>query len=120
MASNRQKKEGKHSDTLRHHRSQLCNILVTAEQTMLSFAIKLYEKHVISMETKIDVCKRKGLDGPDTLLNQLETKVDQNPKHLYTILEIMEELEDLQDVLESMQRENDDKKLEAQSSMSPL
>ena len=120
MASNRQKKEGKPSDTLRHHRSQLCNILATAEQTMLSFAIKLYEKHVISMKTKIDVCKRKGLDGPNTLFDLLETKVDQNSKHLYTILETMKELEDLQDVLESMQRENDDKKLETQSSMSPL
>ena len=122
MATKPGKKEGQSfpCELLRHHRSQLCDILSTAEQTMLSFTIKLYEKHVITMDTKNDVCRRKGLDGPNILLDQLETKVGQNSKYFDTILEIMKELQDLHDVLESIEKEdNERKQLETHSSMSP-
>ena len=113
------KPEGKPSDILRHHHNQICNVLATAEETMTSFVIMLYGKHVITITTKIDVCQRKGLDGPNTLLDILETKVDENPEHLDTILEIMNELEDLHNALESIQKESYDKQEMSQPGMSP-
>ena len=111
--------EGKPGDILRHHHNQICNVLATAEETMTSFVIMLYGKHVITITTKNDVCLRKGLDGPNALLDILETKVDENPEHLDTILEIMKELENLHDTLESIQKESYDKHEMSQPSMSP-
>ena len=110
----------KPSDILRHHHNQICNVLATAEETMTSFVIMLHGKHVITISTKNDVCQTKGLDGPNTLLDILETKVDESPEHLDTILEIMKELEDLHDTLESIQKESyDDKQEMSQPRMSP-
>ena len=102
----------KNTDLLRNHYGQLCTVLASAKETQISFAVRLFEKHIIDMQTKNAVLHTKGLKGANMLVDRVMMKIDLHPKRLDIVLNIMEELEDLRDILEKMkqgQRATEDK-----------
>ena len=109
----------KKSDILRSCCSQLCNVLATANTTMISFTLKLYEKRIIDMATKSEILERKGLEVANMLMDLVMMKINLRPERLELVLQIMEELEDLQDIVEKIRTEKKDHIaiVETQSSM---
>ena len=97
-------KREKRSDILRNHYGQMCNVLASANATLISLAGKLYEKCIIDMHTKNEVLRRKGLEGANALVDLVMMKIDLRPERLDLVLQIMEELEDLQDILEMIRK----------------
>ena len=97
-------KREKESDVLRNHYGQICNVLASANATLISLAGKLYEKCIIDMYTKNEVLRRKGLEGANALVDLVMMKIDLRPERLDLVLQIMKELEDLQDILEMIRK----------------
>ena len=74
---------------------------------------ELYSKHIIDRETKTAVCRKKGYEAADILMDRVEIKIDQRPTSLITVLQVMAELEILKHILEKIQKKKDTTKLEA-------
>ena len=97
-----------HSQVLRDHHNELCNVL-------LDFAGKLYSKPIIDRETKTAVRRKKGYEAADILMDWVEIKIDQRPTSLVTVLQVMAELEILKHILEKIQKKREATKLEAEA-----
>ena len=90
------------SDVLVSHHNVICNVLNISKTTLISLTGKLFEDRIVDRATKIAVMSKGGYEGADTLLDHVETRVDNNPELLHTVLEAMRELEALKDVVEQM------------------
>ena len=58
----------------------------------------LYGKRIIDVYTKNAVIGRKGSEGADILIDRVEMKVEQTPRHLKRVLRMMKKLEDLETI----------------------
>ena len=98
-------KIAKPSDVIHKHHDELCNMLDTFESTLLRFAGKAYTKRIIDRPTRHEIERKMGYLGAATLLDIIEWKVETNPDLIFTVLEIMEELECLKSNAEHMRDE---------------
>ena len=62
------------------------------------FSGMLYGKRIIDVHTKNAVVRKKGSEGADVLIDRVEMKVKQNPRHLKRVLKLMKKLEDLEPI----------------------
>ena len=62
------------------------------------FAGVLYDKGIIDVHTKNSVIRKKGSEGADVLMERVEKKIKQNPRHLKRVLRKMKKLEDLETI----------------------
>ena len=106
------------SQVLRDYHNELCKVLDCADAVLLDFAGKLYSKRIIDRQTKTAVCRRKGYEAADILMDRVEIKIDQSPTSLVTVLQVMAKVEILKHILEKIQKKRDDAaKLEAEDHM---
>ncbi len=92
-------------EVLRDNYGDLCQLLDTSSETLISFVVNLYAKRMIDMTIKLEVLRTKGYLGADTLLNHLRLMIEAKPKRFDTILEIMMKQEAAKDIAEKMKRE---------------
>ena len=83
---------------LRSYHGNICAVLSRSEETLIMFAGMLYGKRIIDVHTKNAVIRKKGSEGADILMDRVEMKVEQTPKHLKRILRVMKKLEDLETI----------------------
>ena len=95
----------KPSDVLVSHHNDICKILDASETTLNSLTGKLFQLQIVDRPTKIDVMSKGGYKGADTLLDHVETRVDNNSQILITFLEAMRENTALKDITEQLERE---------------
>ena len=76
----------------------ICDVLSKSEESMIMFAGMLYAKRIIDVRTKNAVIRRKGSEGADILMNRVEMKVKQYPKHLKRVLMTMKKLKNLENI----------------------
>ena len=95
----------KSSEIIRNHSLELLKILTYSSETLPTLAVRLYQSHLISQQTKKVLLSSPPQQAAIALSDCLELKVDQNPKHLTTILEILNEEEAMKDLVEKMELE---------------
>ena len=83
---------------LRSYHGDICAVLSRSEETLIMFAGMLYGKRIIDVHTKNAVIRKKGSEGADILMDRVEMKVEQTPKHLKRVLRVMKKLEDLETI----------------------
>ena len=83
---------------LKPYHGDICDILIRSEETLIMFAGMLYGKRIIDVHTKNAVIRRKGSEGAEILMDRVEMKVEQTPRHLKRILRVMKKLEDLETI----------------------
>ena len=88
----------KHHEFLRSYHGDICVVLSRSEETLILFAVMLYGKRIIDVHTKNTVIRKKGGEGADILMDKVEMKVEQTPRHLKRILRMMKKLEDLETI----------------------
>ena len=93
-------------DVLRLNHGELCKLLNTSEQTLLSLATELYSKSIIDMTIKIDVHNKGGYNGADILLSHVQMKIEQSPEHLDTVQKAMENEQFLDEIIKKMKKES--------------
>ena len=69
-------------------------------------ARQFYTCRIIDKPTKLEVCRMKGSEGADILMENVEMKIEQNHECLLIVLQIMKNQECLHDVVRRM-RENE-------------
>ena len=93
------------SEALVSHHNDICKILDASETTLISLTGKLFQLRIVDRPTKIYVTSKGGYKGADTLLDHVETRVDNNPQILITVLEAMRENTALKDITEQLETE---------------
>ena len=88
----------RNQEFLRSYHGDICEVLSRSEETLIMFAGMLYGKRVIDVHTKNTVIRKKGSEGADILMDRVEMKVEQTPRHLKRILRVMKKLEDLETI----------------------
>ena len=83
---------------LKSYHGDICGVLSRSEETLITFAVMLYGKRIIDVHTKNAVIGRKGSEGADILMDRVEMKVEQTPRHLKRVLRMMKKLEDLETI----------------------
>ena len=83
---------------LKSYHGDICGVLSRSEVTLITFTVMLYAKRIIDVHTKNAVIMRKGSEGADILMDRVEMKVEQTPRHLKRILRMMKKLEDLESI----------------------
>ena len=83
---------------LKSHHGDICDVLSRSEETLIMFSGMLYGKRIIDVHTKNTVIRKKGSEGADILMNTVEMKVEQTPRHLKRVLRLMKKLEDLETI----------------------
>ena len=76
-------------EIFRSNHAELCKLLNTSEQTLLSLTTELYSNRIIDTKIKSDVNSKKGYEGADILLTHVQMKIDQSPEHLDTVWKAM-------------------------------
>ena len=93
------------SDVLVSDHNDICKILDASETTLISLTGKLFQLRIVDRPTKIDIMSKGGYIGADTLLDHVETRVDNNPQVLITVFEAMRENTALKDITEQLEKE---------------
>ena len=83
---------------LSSYHGDICDVLSRSEETLIVFAGVLYVKGIIDVHTKNSVIRNKGSEGAEILMDRVEIKVKQNPRHLKRVLRMMKKLEDLETI----------------------
>ena len=94
-------------DALRDHHSEICTRLNISPETLNSFAGKLYAKGIIDQQTRLLVDRTGGQSGTRTLLDYIEMRVEQKPKLINVVLELMESEDNLCDIAKEIKGESD-------------
>ena len=94
-------------DVLRDYHSEICSTLNVCADTLQSFALKLFAQKIIDRSTKLSVERKGGQSGASVLLDHVELKVEQKPKLLNVVLEIMESEENLCYIAKEIKGESD-------------
>ena len=76
-----------------------------SETTLNSLTGKLFQLQIVDRPTKIDVMSKGGYKGADTLLDHVETRVNNNPQILIDVFEAMRENTALKDITEQLEME---------------
>ena len=76
-------------------------------ETLKSFTGKLFAKKIIDQQTRLSVDRTGGQDGASTLLDHVGMKVEQKPKLLNVVLEVMESEENLRYIVKEIKGESD-------------
>ena len=109
---------------LRSYHGDICVVLSRSEESLILFACMLYGKRIIDVHTKNTVIRKKGGEGADILMDKVEMKVEQTPKHLKRVLRVMKKLEDLEtisrkigsEISRNRRRSHSDRSFEKESS----
>ena len=94
-------------DVLRYYHSDICTRLNVSPETLKSFSGKLFSKGIIDTTTRLSVDRTGGQSGTRTLLDYIEMRVEQKPKLLNVVLELMESEDNLCDVAKEIKGEGD-------------
>ena len=86
--------QGSRSSILKHHGKDLVRIMANSKITLNSLAQELYSADIIDMTTKNEAMTKGGQEGANILLNNMVMKIDENEKHLETILQVLPSAKD--------------------------
>ena len=87
-------------ELLRSYHGDICDVLSRSEETLIMFAGVMCGKRIIDVRTMNAV--KNGGEGSDILMDRVEMKVKQNPRHLKRVLRVMKNLKNPR--LESISR----------------
>ena len=94
-------------DVLRDYHSVICTRLNISPEMLKSFSGKLFTKRIIDQTTRLSVDRTGGQSGASILLDHIAMKVEQSPKLLNVVLEIMESEDNLRDIVKKIKGESD-------------
>lgn len=95
------------SDILKSVSAQVCQKLSVAEDSLLLFSGKLFEKSIIDKATKNSVRRTKGYEGADILMDYLMEKLEGSPLLLDDIVSLMKQIDLLQPIALEIEKKSD-------------
>ena len=104
---NEELKQPEISHILRSQHSKICSRINLSKQTLNSLATDFFSNGLIDQDIKMDIYRSKTVyEGADTLMDHAIMKVNQDPKNLDKVLQIMNKQESLCDIVENMREKH--------------
>ena len=85
--------------------------------TLRDLTGELFQEGIVDTASKNEIFRQKGYDGADTLMDLVEMKVDANPQHFDTVLQLMRRQDDLREIVQKMEENDECEDKNIQSSM---
>lgn len=93
MAVHQEELSFRPSDILQSFSGQVCERLSVADESLLLFSGKLFEKNIIDKATKNNVRRTKGYEGADILIDHVMEKLEDNPLLFEDVIKLMKEVD---------------------------
>ena len=90
---------------LRQYSSKLNTLLRTSDTTRNAFSNSLFSASLLSKDARHMIETKDGIVGANTLMTELQLKVESNPTKLEEIIGLMENEIQLQDIAKQMRTE---------------